>query len=250
MKKVNLLLLLLLAGALAYGNPDSLFHRGNTRYAGGQYEKALSSYDSLLQRGFESAELYYNMGNAAFRSNKLGYAILYYEKALKIDPAMEEAQVNLDYVSRFKEDNLEKVPELFIKTWIRSLILSLSATGWGILAILLFALFLAALAAYIFGRRMAAKKSGFFGGLLLMVLFIFSITAAIQRHRQVVDPGKAIIVKPSVVVKSSPSVSGTDLFVLHEGTKVSTDEMVNRWMEIQISDGRIGWIPASSLEPI
>ncbi len=250
MKKVNLLFLLLLAGTLAHGNPDSLFHRGNTRYAEGQYEKALAAYDSLLHSGFESAELYYNMGNAAFRSNKLGFAILYYEKALKLNPSMEEAQVNLDYVSRFKEDNLEKVPELFIKTWIRSLVLSLSANGWGAASLLLFALFLAALAAYIFARRMAVKKSGFFSGLLLLVLFILSITAANQRHRQLVDPNKAIIVNPSAVVKSSPSSSGTDLFVLHEGTKVSTDEMVNQWMEIRISDGRIGWIPASSLESI
>src|SRR6056297_1080930 len=144
-----------------FSQTDSVYHRAGKAYDTGDYEEALALYRQLNEQGLEEADLYYNMGNAAFRSNKLGFAILYYEKALKLNPSMEEAQVNLDYVSRFKEDNLEKVPELFIKTWIRSLVLSLSANGWGAASLLLFALFLAALAAYIFARRMAVKKSGF-----------------------------------------------------------------------------------------
>ena len=230
--------------------PDSLFAKASEEYAAGNYESALSKYDQILEMDLESAALYYNMGNAAFRSNKLGYAILYYKKALKIDPGFEEAEKNLAYVSVFKEDKLDSVPEFFLKTWINSLYSLFSLRIWSLLALAMFALLLFGTITYIFAPNLSIKKMGFFSGVLAIILFALSISGAVSRNNEITRPDKGIIVAPSVVVKSTPSDSGTDLFVLHEGTDVQGDEKVGGWTEIKISDGRIGWIPSASFELI
>jgi tetratricopeptide (TPR) repeat protein len=230
--------------------PDTLFLKANALYSSGEFEEAFNTYREITESGVTSSSLYYNMGNAAYRSNRLGYAILYYEKALKLDPRNTEALRNLEFVSMYREDKLEAVPELFLKRWYRSLVQALSVNNWSIVSIALFVLILACTLAYIFGRRLWLKKTGFFTGITALLLFLISLTAVINRHRQFADPERAIIISPSVVVKSTPAAAGTDLFVLHEGTSVTIDEAVGTWTEIRISDGRIGWLPSKTIEPI
>ncbi len=244
---VFLMCTVLLHGA---GTRDSLFNAASDAYSESNYEVALDRYSEIVSRGYEAPDLYYNMGNAAFRSNRLGYAVLYYNKALKLDPAHEEAERNLAYVERYKEDQLEQVPELFIRSWIRSLVGMFSVQTWSMLAIILFGLLLFALLVYIFASRLALKKAGFFSALVALVLFLVSISAALDRNAEIVAPDQAVIVSPSVVVKSSPSVSGTDLFVLHEGTEITVTDQVGEWTEVHISDGRIGWVPTEAFEII
>lgn len=242
-----LMITVLLNGA---ASRDSLYNAAGTAYSEGNFEAALAMYGQIHAQGYEAPDLYYNMGNAAFRSNKLGYAVLYYNKALKLDPAHEEAQKNLAYVSRYKEDQLEQVPELFIKTWVRSMVGLFSVQTWSYLAIILFGIFLVALLIYIFALRLSIKKAGFFTGLIVLVLFVISFFAALDRNHEIVAPDHAVVVAPSVVVKSSPSISGTDLFVLHEGTEINVTDHVGDWSEVRISDGRIGWVPADVFEII
>jgi tetratricopeptide (TPR) repeat protein len=229
---------------------DSLYVKAGKDYSEGRFEQALINYQAIIDSGYASADLYYNMGNAAFRSNKLGFSVLYYEKALKLDPSHEESQKNLIHISRYKEDQLENVPELFIRRWVRSFYQLFPLQLWSYAAIVLFALMLAGILIYIFSSGLTLKKTGFFTGLASLLLFILSLSAAVNRHREFVSPDSAIIINPSVVVKSTPSLSGTDLFVLHEGTKVKTDERVSGWIEVTISDGRVGWIPEESLAVI
>lgn len=246
---LHILALWLFSGSV-YAGTDTLFASGNTLYAEGRYEEAIKAYEAILDTGLESAELYYNIGNASFRSNKIGYAVLYYKKALKADPGFEAADKNLDYVSLYLEDKLESVPELFLKRWALAFFRFFSLASWSVFAVVLFAVFLVALLFYVFGSSMWLKKTGFFFGAVALVLFLLSITAAIKQHSEVRHPDKAVIIAPSVVVKSSPSDSGTDLFVLHEGTSLTTDEIVGEWIEIRIIDGRVGWIRTKSLEII
>lgn len=229
---------------------DSLYLAAGSAYSDGNYELALEKYEQVADQGYEAPDLYYNMGNAAFRSNRLGYAVLYYNKALKLDPTHEEAEKNLAYVSRYKEDQLEQVPELFIRTWISSLVGLFSVHTWAYLAIVMFGILLVALLFYIFASRLAVKKAGFFTGLAALMLFLVSFTAALERNNEIVAPDQAVIVSPSVVVKSSPSLSGTDLFVLHEGTEITVTDQVGEWTEVRISDGRIGWVPSATFEVI
>ncbi len=250
MRKYLIISALFLFPLLYGGSPDSLYTSAGNAYSEGRFEQALADYQSIVELGVTSADLYYNMGNAAFRSNKLGYAVLYYEKALKLDPSHEEAGKNLDYVSQYKEDQLEQVPELFIRTWIRLGYQLFSLRTWSTLALIFFALLLGSILIYIFSSRLSLKKTGFFTGLVTLLFFALSITAAIHRNTEMVAPDSAVIIMPSVVVKSSPSLSGTDLFVLHEGTQIRVDDHVGSWREIRISDGRVGWIPSDALAMI
>jgi tetratricopeptide (TPR) repeat protein len=239
----------LFLSVLLYGSSavDSMYIQAGKDYSEGRFEQALITYQAIVDSGYESPDLYYNMGNAAFRSNKLGFAVVYFEKALKLDPSHEESKKNLAHISRYKEDQLENVPELFIRKWIRSVYQLFPLKVWSYTAIVLFAIMLAGGLIYIFSSFLALKKIGFFTGLTALILFILSLTAAANRHSEFVSPDRAIIINPSVVVKSTPSLSGTDLFVLHEGAKVKTDERVGEWIEITISDGRVGWIPVESM---
>jgi len=242
----------MLADSLLSGNlhPDSLFRHGNRLYQHGGFEAALDVYGAVVDAGLESADLYYNMGNAAFRSNNIGHAILYYEKALKLDPFHENARHNLEFVSRYRVDTFEEVPRLFIRTWIDKLVRIFPERTWSMLSLALFVLLLASVVLYLFARRLTWKKAGFFSALFGLLFFLITLFSGIARHRNITRPDAGIIVAPSVVVKSSPSESGTELFILHEGTRVGLNEEVTGWRNIRVIDGREGWIRADDFESI
>ena len=229
---------------------DSLYQAANGLYQEGKYELALDTYERITLAGLESSGLYYNMGNAAYRSNNIGYAILYYEKALKLDPVNEDARHNLEFVSRYRIDAFEEVPVLFLNTWFRMLVQSLSERAWSMLAIIFFSMLLVSLLIYLFSHRLALKKAGFFMALAGLLFFIVSIFSAATRHGNIVDPEAGIIISPSVIVRSTPSETGTELFVLHEGTKVRVNEEIAGWQNIRIIDGREGWIESVDFESI
>ena len=235
---------------LDHADIDSLYLNANSLYQHGQYEPALEQYNAVILSGQESADLYYNMGNAAYRSNSIGHAILYYEKALKLEPAHEDAIHNLDFVSRYRLDTFEEVPVLFLGAWITGFVHLFPEQTWSILALIFFMIILSGLLVYFFSRRMVLKKSGFISGLAALLLFVITISAALSRHRDVVNPDTGIILAPSVVVRSSPSESGTELFILHEGTKINVNEEVSDWQNIKVIDGREGWIMAGDFEAI
>jgi len=253
MKRIAILIILgvcctgnLLRGA---GN-DSLFYRGNALYEEGRYEEALGVYNQVLQDGRESADLYYNMGNAAYRSNSIGYAILYYEKALKLEPAHEDAANNLEFVSRYRADSFEEVPEFFLRVWTRAFIHLLSERSWSLLAMVFFLVLLMGIVVYLFAHRLAVKKTGFILAMMSLLLFIMTFASASSRHREIVNPDAGIILASSVVVRSSPSETGTELFILHEGTKIEVGEEVSGWQNIRVLDGREGWILSDDFDSI
>jgi len=250
MKRALLIIISCMIVGVVNATPDSLFQVANNLYQEGKYEMALGQYREITQMGFESADLYYNMGNAAYRSNSIGYAILYFEKALKLDPAHDDAANNLEFASRYRVDTFEQVPELFIRTWIRSFFLKLSERTWSIISLLIFILIISSVVIYIFSRSLLLKKLGFFTALIGLCIFILSFTGALSRHRSIKNPDAAIILSPSVVVRSSPSDTGTELFILHEGTKVKINEGVTGWQNIRVVDGREGWIAAEDFGSI
>jgi tetratricopeptide (TPR) repeat protein len=242
MKRVLIVIFFFLPLTLTAVDPDSLYQSANQLYQDGSYERALEIYREINNSGIESSGLYYNMGNAAFRSNSIGYAILYFEKALKLDPSHDDAQHNLEFVTRYRLDAFDEVPELFLKTWINLLINSLSEKTWSLLSFLTFVLILVSLLFYLFSRRLALKKTGFVLALVALLLFFVSFTSAISNHKNIIQPAEGIILAPSVVVRSSPSTTGTELFILHEGTKIKLNEEVSGWHNIRVVDGREGWI--------
>ena len=229
---------------------DSLFNVANRLYENEHYEAALEAYHEVILGGKESADLYYNMGNAAYRSNSIGHAVLYYEKALKLNPSHEDAGHNLEFVARYRIDAFEEVPVLFLSAWISAVVQLFPEHTWSILAMVFFVIVLSSIMFYLYSRSVFLKKLGFISALAALLIFAITLSAAISSHRDIVNPDTGIILAPSVVVRSSPSESGTELFILHEGTKIEVNEEVGGWQNIRLVDGREGWIMRGDFQTI
>lgn len=253
MKKYTLLICLLIVSGLglvrAQENGETWFEQANAAYNAGRYDTAVILYEKVIDLGMESAPLYYNMGNAYYKKQDFPMAIYYYEKALKIDPSNEELQTNLAIANRAIVDKIEPVPESFIEKGWHNMRTWLSGNQWAWCSIIAFALFLAALLLFLRARRIGLRKLGFFTGLLFLILFGLSVVFALQLRQAAMTEDQAIIMTPTVNVKSSPSNASVDLFVLHEGTKVSILESADGWNKIRIANGSVGYLPEASMLP-
>ena len=247
-----LMLMMLLPGVCrAETSTDGLWTEGVTAYSEGRWADALSSWESILSEGVESAALYYNIGNAYFKQGEYGRAVLSYERALKIDPAYGDARYNLEFARSFTQDDIESVPEFFLRTWCRSLSRSLRSNAWAVLFLVLLALALACALAYVLSGSAALRKTGFFVGIVAVLLSLVCLLCARSQWAAYRSTDSAIVVRPVTSVKSSPGDSSTkDLFILHEGTKVKVLDEVGEWSNVELADGRQGWMLKNDLEVI
>lgn len=220
---------------------------GNAAYDEGNYEQALTLYGQIEEAGVESAALYYNMGNTFYKMKSYPKAILYYEKALKLDPGNEDIRTNLEIANMAIVDKINVLPQSFIKRWWNGLKQSFSADGWAWVSVAMLGLLLICLFVFLMSRRTGWRKSGFFVGLVAVVCLAFSLVFAIGQYRDLKYQDEAIIMTPTVTAKSSPSVNSVDLFVLHEGTKVRILDSAKDWNKIRIADGSLGWLQASDM---
>lgn len=248
MKKIVLIVLALIIPVLGISqNGDERFAQANDAYNEGNYEQAITGYNSIEAEGLESAALYYNMGNTYYKMKDYPHAILYYEKALKLDPSDEDIRVNLEIANLAVVDKITPIPQSFLKRWWNALRSSFPADGWAWLSVAFFALLLACLFAFLMSRRVGLRKLGFFVGLVALVGLAFSVVFAVESQRAMSRHNEAIVMTPTVTVKSSPSVESVDLFVLHEGAKVRVLDSARDWNKIRIADGSVGWLPASDM---
>lgn len=231
------------AGAITKANADSA-------YARQQYQQAIKDYEELLHDGV-SAELYYNLGNAYYRTDNITRAVLNYERALLLSPGDGDIRFNLQMARSKTIDKITPESEMFFVTWYHALVNIMSVDGWARTALVSFALAIVLALAYLFSARIWVRKVGFFGGLAFIAVFILANLFAYQQRQELVNRTGAIIISSAVPVKSTPSKSGTDLFILHEGTKVEiTDGIMRGWKEIRVADGKEGWIETSKIEII
>lgn len=252
MKKL-LLVILLCFSALPFvqaQDQDAAWDEANTAYINGRYAEAVQGYEAILAQGAESATLYLNLGNAYFKSGMNAKAILNYNKALRIDPSDEDAHYNLAIAENYVQDKIETIPVFFMKRWMGSLRAGYSSNVWAVWSIAFFALMLVCLTAYMLLQRTAWRKTGFFGAIACAVLFAATLSFAVVQHREFHRPTTAVIMSGAVPVKSSPDSGSKDIFVLHEGTKVTIVSSLNEWREIRVADGNRGWVQLSAIEMI
>lgn len=220
-------------------------------YAAGNYQQAIALYEQILHTQGEAAAIYYNLGNSYYKAGQLAKAILNYERALLMNPGDGDIRFNLELARSKTVDKITPLSEMFFITWARDVANLLSSDAWAKCAIACFLLFILSVAAYIFGRKPAVRKASFFLALFLLAVCLVANASASYQKGQRLSQASAIVMLPTVSVKSTPDNSGTDLFVLHEGCKVEIkDGTMSTWKEIRLPDGNVGWLPASAIEVI
>ena len=222
----------------------------DSAYVRGEYQQAIKDYEALLKQG-ASADLYYNLGNAYYRTENITQAVLNYERALLLSPSDRDIRFNLQMARSKTIDKIIPEQEMFFVTWYRSLVNLASVDGWARTALISLALAIILALVYLFSDRIWLRKIGFFSAIFLIAVFLCSNLFAHQQKQQLVHRKGAIVMSPAITVKSTPAKNGTDLFILHEGTKVTiTDASMKDWKEIRLADGKEGWVETKQIELI
>jgi len=242
-------MLMLVVPVMANG-PDSLFYKANEEYNKEMYADAAEDYLKVIAAGYESGTLYYNLGNAYFKLDDIPSAILYYEKAKKLNPYDEDLDFNLNVAKMKVLDKIEPLPELFFKTWWRDLVNLFRADSWTEISLALFVLFFVLLSLYLLSGFTRIRKLSFYTGLIVLVMSVFTFVLASQKFTMEKNLKEAIVFAPTITVKSSPNENSVDLFVIHEGSKVQVIDKVGEWYKIRIANGSIGWLPLETVKAI
>ena len=224
--------------------------RANDFYAKGNYQAAAQEYEKILKEEGFSPELYYNLGNAYYKMNEIGKAILNYERALRLSPRFEDARFNLQMAQQKLVDNISESSTFFIQRWLTSLINFCTSNQWFIVSFILFVVTLICVFIFFFKREVNVRKIALSCGIVFLILTIVCLTFSGIRKNEEVNHNQAIILSGVVTVKSAPDQSGTDLFQLHEGTKVTIKSSLGNWVEIKIANGSVGWLETKDMEVI
>lgn len=243
------MILLLFATSLEAAAQDK--QQADDLYAKEHYAEAAEIYQSIIREQGVSKDLYYNLGNCYYKLDSVALSILNYERALVLDPSDSDTKENLALARGKTSDKVTPPSEMFFVTWWRSLTNLMSINSWLVIAFVSFVLMLACILLYAFMSNVSWRKTGFYGCLLMLFVTIVANLCALSQHLATVNRHFAIIMSPSVTVKSSPSDTSTDLFIIHEGSKVELlDESMKEWCEVKLEEGKVGWVPVSVFEQI
>jgi tetratricopeptide (TPR) repeat protein len=251
MRSFSIAIILLFSAITAFPSVEQVnIAKANKAYSAGSFSAAAELYQKVIDGGYASPELFYNMGNTCFKMNDYARAILWYERARQLDPGNEDINFNLNVVNTKISDKIEPLPELFYKRWFNALVQVFPTDTWAMMGICLFIAGLLGLVLYITSRVLILRKIGFWSASGLFFLFFFTLVFAWNGYVFSKSAGEAIVFAPTITVKSSPDDKSTDLFVLHEGTKVKLLDKISGWYEIRIANGSVGWLPMNTLEKI
>lgn len=231
---------------------DSLWSAGVEAYADGRYADAARDWTALAADSPESADLWYNIGNASYQIGDYAHAVLGYERALRLDPSFDDARYNLERVAEHL-DKIDAVPESPLRRAARSVSYWLPANVWALLAAVFFAGALVLALAFFRSGRRGWRIAGFYGGIAALLLFAGSLWMSVRQYReyQAKDQRYGVVMLSRTSVRNAPSGSGSiELFELHAGTKVEMLDAMNGWTEVRIADGNRGWLRTADIEEI
>ena len=251
MKRIYMIWCMLLVGMSVFAiNGNTEENEANKMYQENDYQKAIDLYNQVLDKGVESAAVYYNLGNCYYKLGEIGKSILNYERALLLHPGDKDIKYNLALAQRATVDKIQVIPELFFVSWYNSFVTMFTADQWAYVSVGLFIAFLIMAVLFFHANSIGIKKTGFTVGLVLLVLTVLTILIATKQYHRVVDRNYAVIMAPTVTLRGAPNTSGTELFVVHEGLKVQVLETLGDWYNVRMADGIEGWIMKSDLERI
>ena len=230
---------------------DSLWNSANQAYVEGRWGDAVTDYELISGMGLESAALYCNTGDAYFKEGNVPMAILFYERALKLDPSYSDARYNLELMNSMIQDRIDPVPDFILKVWAKDICYIMDSDAWAACFLVLLALTLGLVLLFLLAPTAAGRRTGFFTGIVTLLLAVASLSFSFWQKNDYMSADEAIVMRPVTSAKSSPSAEASkDLFILHEGTKVTILDSVGNWNNIELADGRQGWIPSADITVI
>lgn len=251
MKKILFILLIIPGFLFAQENKNAeLWEKANEFYSTEEYQQAISNYQQILNSGEESAKLYFNLGNAYYKSGDINNAILNYERAKLLAPNDSDIEFNLRIANQFVVTSIDELPKPFFLRWRISVINKYPADTWSAISIASFIIFLILLGLVFFSRRVGIRRASFWVGILVILFSGFTFSFATQQRKKIIERNGAIVFCPRVTVKSAPAETGTDLFLIYEGLKVQITDSLSTWKEIKLADGNEGWLPDSCIVKI
>jgi len=246
MKKIFYIILLIFQVSLA----QNAFEQGNQYYQKENFQAAISSYESIINSGKESADVYFNLGNCYYKLHKVGPAVYNYEKALLLNPNDQETKTNLDFARKMAIDDIKIIPKVGFHKLIQDFTSTYHYDTWAWIAVALALVFFLFFLGYYFSGT-TLKKRIFFTGMFVILLGItLSVSAGIFERNRLENEKPAIVFAETAPVKSEPKTSSPDTFILHEGTKVYILESIANWKKIELTDETTGWIESSAIKEL
>lgn len=249
-KNFFLFIVLMFISGIASADQQTQISKANKAYQEGFYENAITLYQGIINDGYTSASLYYNLGNAYFKIDRIPEAILHYERARKLDPMNEDIQYNLRIANGQIIDKIDQLPLLFYERWWNSIKQVNSPNGWAYTTLFFLFIFFISLAIFFLTTNYSFRKALIVAASVFITLTVVSFIVTLQLYKEVTNKRDAIVFAATLPVKSSPEESGIDLFVIHEGLKVKVIDEIGEWKEIKIDNGSKGWVKTETLEVI
>lgn len=241
MKKILLLTIILLASLFAQ-DLDFLFDKANNAYQSENFVEAIKLYENILKDGQISGKLYYNLGNAYYKNDEIGKAILYYEKAKQLMPDNESLLFNLKLANVKVKDRIQMPPDSFVMKLHKTFINIFSLPIWAVI----FSSFLLTASILFFLQTLITKMKGkFVQNTIVILIFvaIFTIYPIYSKYSIEELNQKGVLINSYGEVYAAPDGESTKLFNIHEGTLFNILDSDGNWLKIELIDGKQGWLP-------
>ncbi len=226
---------------------DNQMQQAGEFYRNGEFDKAINIYETLMTDGFQGTSLYFNLANSYYRIGKLGYAVLNYERALKLNPSDEDVKHNLAFANLSTVDRIQPLPTFFLFEWWESLLASFSVNGWTYAVFILYLLLLVVTVIYFFAKTISQQKVILISGFATLVIFMLTISLLIVKINREQTVIGGVVIEQSITVKTSPDPKSTDAFVIHEGLRVNLEDQLDDWLKIRLADGKVGWVEKTTV---
>jgi len=243
-------IILIFAGSLYSQNIDELMQSAGNYYRNGEFDKAIEIYEQIRKDNYVGTSLYFNLANSYYRIGKLGFAIVNYERALKLTPSDEDVKHNLAFANFSTVDRIQPLPTFFLFEWWESLLASLSINGWTYVSFFFYLFLMILIVIYFFAKTIFQQKLILFSGLGVLVIFLIAVSLTIVKINREETVISSVVIEQSTTVKTSPDHKSTDAFVIHEGLKVNLEDQLDEWIKIRLADGKVGWVQKTSVEKI
>lgn len=248
--KYSLLILIVTTCLISKGQSSAVkdsLSSANQFYNTAKYQDAIRKYQYVIGQGFESSELYYNLGNAFYKQGKATYAILNYERAKKLAPNDDDIRYNLELAHTQIVDNIVSLPQGGFLRWWKQLISSKSINFWGVFSLITFFTFLFLFGLFLLSRTFRVKRLAFWFSIAAISISAITFTFGASMKSKLINHNSAVITDRSVRVKASPSETGTELFIIHEGVTVQLIDELGEWINVSLPDGNKGWVKESAM---